>query len=734
MPISIARYLLPAALLLCPLATPWAEENKVLINIDNEFAINLMSTNKAIDADTLNNHALFSRYRLYTAIASLEGRTWTRLRLGFFPTKQDAIDAHKLIINDYPHAWVTLASEEERINSGKTALLLNGPLKDETRNPDSPSPMVVVAIPDKAVKLPAARPSISPALSEPGIASSSLPSIIAGAANDNEETASVNKKERLLSYAQKAITAGNYDQAIQFTTALLDGPETPESREALELLGLARERKGQLAHARAEYEKYLILYPDGEDSIRVNQRLSGLITATSQPTSIAALPSKKIRRKGVRWKTFGSLSQFYYHDELSIDDVDNRVQLSQLVTTFDLSSRGRSARFDQRIQVTGDYANDFIDKENDGRFSRLYYELIDKVGNNKLKIGRQNYSKGGVLGRFDGALFGLGLTKRSSLNLTAGYLLDFDNFLNFDYEKNRRFVSLALDVGNQLKDWDISIYGIQQMVDEIVDRQAIGGEIRYFKSNYNIYSVIDYDTSYNELNIFLLNANWLKARSGSVYATIDIRKVPYLSSSNALQGQPFPTIKEMLSSFSEEQIRQLARDRTSTSNTFTLGGTKQLTGFLTGFGQYQVSADFTVNTITGMPESGGVPEIPASGKNYFLGGQFIGNSILKNGDTSILSLRYGSTQNARDIALSVDTRYPISSRYHVNPRLRYVVRKGRETDSSMNTLRLSLKADYQYKSVQFEGEIGFDSTTDTVDEITTRSRGFFSYIGYRWDF
>jgi hypothetical protein len=246
--------------------------------------------------------------------------------------------------------------------------------------------------------------------------------------------------------------------------------------------------------------------------------------------------------------------------------------------------------------------------------------------------------------------------------------------------------------------------------------------------------VVDYDTSYNDLNIFLLNANWIRPNQGTLYTTIDIRKVPYLSTSNALQGQMFLTIEEMLQSFSEEEVRQLARDRTATSNTYTVGGSKQLHSFLRGYGQYQISGDININTISGMPASGGVPEIPASGTNYFIGGQLIGNSIIKRGDTSIVTLRYGSTRTAQDIVFGLESRYPVTPQFRVNPRFRYLHRNGRENDSKLNTFRLSGKADYTYRSMHFEGELGVDFTNDKFGDITTKSRGIFTYIGYRWDF
>jgi len=47
-----------------------------------------------------------------------------------------------------------------------------------------------------------------------------------------------------------------------------------------ELLGLARERSGQLAHAKAEYEEYLRRYPSGEAAERITRRLATLRAAS----------------------------------------------------------------------------------------------------------------------------------------------------------------------------------------------------------------------------------------------------------------------------------------------------------------------------------------------------------------------------------------------------------------------------------------------------------------------
>jgi len=754
--------------LFCP--TLHAKQSEKAVYVDYPYAINLQSTQESLDKKSIPNLSLFKNHRLYTTSVKLNGKSWTRLRLGFFKTKQDALVAHKKLLKYFPDAWVTIVSELERNDSIKTAIALNGrvlPSRESPKETDIPSlegdssrnsskTLALSPLPPLSAK---SAPTVTLSTAAAAVVSTDssttsedeLPSTPDGsqaavtAALSSANNAGIDAKDtkipstktgKLLEQARTAFTAGEYQKTIQLTTAILEMPPSSESKDALELLGVARERNGQIAHAKAEYEKYLELYPEGEDANRVSQRLAGLVTAASKPTSLASSSNKKKTTRPISWESVGSFSQYYYRDERSIDEEDNLVDLSQLVTTFDMRSRKRTENYDHRFQITADHAYDFLDDESDGRFSRLYYEMINRNNNNHLKVGRQTYSEGGVLGLFDGGVFGLGVTRKSSVNLAAGYLLDIEDLLNFSYTKDRKFASLNFDVGNEFKDWDISFYFIQQMANDLVDRQAVGSEIRYFKPTFNIFNLIDYDTSYDTLNIFLLNANWVFPQQGNLYATIDSRKVPYMSTSNALQGQPFQTIEELETLFTEEEIRQLALDRTATSNTFTIGGAKQLNEFMNGHGQYQISADFTYNTISEMPASGGVPELPGTGDNYFIGGQFIGSNILKRGDTSIFSLRLGYTQISDDMTVAFDTRYPITEKLRFNPRIQYFRREGKDNDNLLTTLRLSAKADYRLlnNKMLIEGEIGYDNTDDQVAGIDTKSNSLFWYLGYRLDF
>jgi Tfp pilus assembly protein PilF len=63
---------------------------------------------------------------------------------------------------------------------------------------------------------------------------------------------------QLMADARHAMTAGEISRAIQIYTKVLQQPPNAEQQAAQEYLALARERNGQVAHAKAEYERYLV--------------------------------------------------------------------------------------------------------------------------------------------------------------------------------------------------------------------------------------------------------------------------------------------------------------------------------------------------------------------------------------------------------------------------------------------------------------------------------------------
>ncbi len=530
--------------------------------------------------------------------------------------------------------------------------------------------------------------------------------------------------------AKKEMTAENYPRAIQLYTKILSRPESDLSQDAQELIGLARDRNNQLAHAKAEYEKYLKKYPKGEGADRVKQRLNGLLTAGDKPKE--RLRSAKISRdpEETVWDTqvFGSFSQFYSFDETDSDSTGaSRINRSDLSSDFDFSTRSRSDKYEIRTQFVGGYDQDFRENGDEGEASVNTLNIEVKDLKRKLfgRFGRQFESSGGVLGRYDGGLLSYGINSKVKINGVAGVPVQSTRVEPLDI--NKRFYGMSLDLGTFAKYWNFNIYGINQDVDGITDRQAVGGETRYFHPQRSFLTLVDYDVSFKELNLFIFSGDYVFPVKTRWRLTLDYRKSPILTTSNALQGQQgVSNISDLLRTLSEEEVRQLAKDRTAKSRSMIFSVTQELNE------QFQLNGEFSVSELSGTPASGGVPALPSTGAEFFYSSQLIGSSLFMENDIAIFGLRYSDLQNVDSYSADLNLRFPITRDLRINPRVRIDYRKNKNDDGDRVNIRPLVRLDYRWKRwLRFELEGGREWINETVIGDSQKSTNYFFSLGAR---
>ena len=286
------------------------------------------------------------------------------------------------------------------------------------------------------------------------------------------------KAEEWMTQGRQAMTENDYAQAIRVFTKVLQHPGHKYLPEAKELLGLARERNKQLAHARAEYEEYLRLYHKA--------RARNVCASASMHCSPLANPARKNSRAtkggGVQaaagaMTLNGSLSQYYRRDMTNTDQTGTVTTQSSLINYLDIGTRSRGERYDLRSQFTGSYIYDFLpntsgdDSNNSGvSVSSLYVDASDRSHQLSAKVGRQTRSSGGVLGRFDGGLFTVGVMPKWKLNAVAGAPVDLS--ANNTVQTNHTLYGMSMDGSGLAEHWDTSVFAIHQTVDGITDRTA----------------------------------------------------------------------------------------------------------------------------------------------------------------------------------------------------------------------------------------------------------------------
>ncbi len=532
---------------------------------------------------------------------------------------------------------------------------------------------------------------------------------------------------QLMDDAKQAMEQKNYSRAIAIYTKLSDSKDSPHHQQALEFLGLARERKGQQAHAKAIYERYLKEYPKSDGANRVSQRLAGLITARD-------IPKKKLRKRAEKkevahWDMYGSFSQFYRHRVDIDENQEKELRQSMLSTYFNITGRSRGFdNYELKSRFTASYKNDFLKgREGDsGRINTLYFDARNKRSNFSTRIGRQRLNSGGVLGRFDGLFAGYKINDWTQLNFVAGLPVEYSSMETINTDK--RFYGINADFGTFADSWDINSYFIDQTVNGISDRRAIGGEVRYFTQEASLFSLLDYDILYNEVNTLLFSGNWTLANKNVINVALDHRKSPTLSTENALQGQSEQSITELLQRLSEKEIQALAKDRTAESRTYSLGLSRPLNEKL------QINGDISFSTFSSTPASGGIEAYEGSkSSDYSL--QLVGNSFIKNGDMAIVGLRYSDSDYSNTTTLNINTRYPVNQSWRVNPKFKVSLRKNNRSQSDRWTTAPSLRLDYRlYKNVRFEFEGGWEWIKENLQNDTIKDSSYFLNIGYRIDF
>ena len=78
-----------------------------------KFVINLTSALDATAPVDFASVPIAPGQQVYRTTVDVDGRTWHRVRLGFFATQADATAALSELRDDYPDAWVSRASDRE---------------------------------------------------------------------------------------------------------------------------------------------------------------------------------------------------------------------------------------------------------------------------------------------------------------------------------------------------------------------------------------------------------------------------------------------------------------------------------------------------------------------------------------------------------------------------------------------------------------------------------------------
>src|SRR5262249_31889711 len=297
------------------LRTP-QEKTRILVtergDTASNYPVNLEAQRQPFEPGALEQAAKRLQTKTFVSEVETGGEKWYRLRAGPFDQRTVAENVLRAATKDYPRAW--LAVGDDSITNDPSAAIAEPPLP----------PVEQIGV----------DPPMDP-------------------------------KERgtLLAQARKAMRARDHVTAVQILTKLQRQPEFPERAEVQELLGLARERSGEIAHAKAEYEEYLRQYPKGPAADRIRNRLR-ILRAASVAGRKGGLEPNSQADHG--WKVSGGASQLYRRDSYGTDfngPLFSTLVQNAIFTDADLFVHNDGERLTTGFRTSFGYAKMFLPRD-----------------------------------------------------------------------------------------------------------------------------------------------------------------------------------------------------------------------------------------------------------------------------------------------------------------------------------------------------------------------------------
>lgn len=559
-----------------------------------------------------------------------------------------------------------------------------------------------------------------------------------------------------LEKAKNALDNKDAAAAIETLNLLLSLPPNASSEEAQELIGMAYERNGENAKARTEYEFYIKNYPKGGGVARVNERLAELAAVP------AAAPTVRPERRAEEpeWQVSGGFGQtrYYGNSSLRLDPViitvNNAGQEFQqqvngqslarndqnaLVSSLDLMARSRSSASDTRIVVRDVDTRYYLknpSKAGTNRLNAAYYEHKDRELGYMMRLGRQTASGGGVLGRFDGAAAGFDVSEDFRLNGVAGSVVEFGS------SYNKTFYGAGIDLLSLPDNWSGNVFAIQQDIGSQKDRQAVGFEARYFDPQQNYFALIDYDTSFEALNIAMLQANWNAEGGTTYYMSLDYRRSPVLmlTSASDVTGMNIGTLVGTVGDRSaRDDIKRITPMMTMLSaglmhpysEQWQLGGDIQVSNM--GSTQASLNLPLTTQLTTQYPAQN------STGNTFVYSARAIGSGLFFSNDMTVFSGSYIDAKKTNSPVTYSAQSYSVThvarpfEGWQIDTSLRYYV-QDKSDGEKLERINPSLRALYRLgNNLSFEAEINQEDETTKGGASPGSANRRYYYAGYRWD-
>jgi len=623
---------------------------------------------------------------VYQTRVKVDGKTFYRLMVGNFTDSNTTRSALQQLRQSFPDAWIYRRSRQE--------------IKQLTRFLDKSS----------------AAPGSQSIEIAPGTVMTAPETIkvAPGTAKAAPDSAT-----QLLDRARQEFIDANYARVIAIADKVIETGNLSQVREALELAGITRERQGKFEQAIVLYEALLDTDPSAETASRIQGRLEGIRTMSLTPKSRIVTQEKQ--RDPDAWDFSGIVQQFYLDDVIDSSEEGSEAINRTLITDVDMLIQKRTDVDLLEFRIDAGLVNDFLENSKEPRVSNA--NVVYSRDEFRLIGGRQTRTLTGVYGRFDGITFSDLSHPAFQLSLGYGFLVEssFD-----DPDSNRPFIGANLEFRPYPR-VDVDLYLVHQEIYDLTDRQAVGGEVRFQNQAGFVYGIVDYDIFYELWTNLSLISNYQVNATLSLNATLSQGYSPTLSTINALQGQTIATIDELKDVFTDDQIYQLAQDRSSEARNIIIGANYRFDS------TRYLYLNFSSFKLDETEASGGAEGTPSS-EDLQLSVDYSFQGLFNQRDYATLGARVSDSDTSETISINMRTRFTGYKGISFDPRLELDRRKDKDGGFDQWIVNPSIKMKYRVgKNLNLEGSFGIEYSDLDLPELNDQTT-YSIYLGYYYLF
>jgi len=541
--------------------------------------------------------------------------------------------------------------------------------------------------------------------------------------------------KKLMGKAKRALQKKTYRTATALLKKILSMPKNEQSQLAHYLIGQVYEINGELLNASEAYLLYTKLYPNARNLKKVQERLARVVMANYNADK--SIPEGQEIDDEMSF--FGGFSQYYSKGLLYVDSTDiptsvvtktNTNNQSHLLSSLELTGRKRSESTETRLVFRDTFTASLIDTVGSRNFLQAAYFERGPIDQQYIYgLGRQTGAAGGLPSRFDGAWLNRKLGSRWRLNGSVGSPVAASG----SNEETKVFAATSVDFNSTGGVWNGNSYFIGQRVAGIIDRRAAGIEAHYFKAGSNHMALLEYDTLFKEINVGLIQGNWITANGANYTLLLDQHR--NLAITNALLlNTPPQSVSDLLQSGETSiSIRDMALSASPIINVLAIGTTQP---FSKGV---KIGGDFKASNTTSFQAYDPDPLVLANRTfprawAYTYSAQIIGTDLLFSNNLGIASVSYtnASTFNARSLTFNQIATF--KSDWQLNSSLQFYSSND-NLGFKISRINPSFRLSYQQsRTLGFEFSAGLVTVHSNSSTIDTLTQNKFFTLGYRWDF